>query len=302
MRNNPSRISSRIYEEEKDFQIIINLMTAIRPPKHLNDYPVKIDIEENLAFAVVRANTRLWFDNRQPIAWAYVDEFNNLWWEFDKRYEELIDAQIVEWGESCVRKTIRENELTTLDTSCREDYAERITFLKRYGFRQTENITIMMVRDLFESIRGAKLPPGFMIRPIAGSNEAEAVAKMHRAAFGTDYMTTENRLAIMNTSEYDPSLDLIVIAPDGAIVANCICLVNPQEKSGSTDPVAAHPRYQNMGLARALLTTGMELLKAHGMLSARLGTSDDNIAMQRAAEAVGFKVEYRKIWFAKKAY
>jgi hypothetical protein len=54
-----------------------------------------------------------------------------------------------------------------------------------------------------------------------------------------------------------------------------------------------------MGLARALLLAGLRLLKEHGMTSAHLGTSGDNVVMQRTAEAVGFIVEYKTIWFSK---
>ena len=294
-----NQISSQIYKDKKDFQVIIDLLGKNRSPEHLNDYPAKVDIEEDLASAEVGANTRLWFDDNQPIAWAYVDNFHNLRWELDSRYGELIGGQIVDWGEACIRKMLVNGQSTTLNASCREDYAERITFLHRYGFRETEDISITMVRDLSEPIPEPNLPPGFIIRPIAGIQEAKSVAAMHRAAFGTEYMTTENRLAIMNTSEYNSSLDLVVIAPDGMIAANCICSVNQQEKSGSTDPIATHPRYQRMGLAHALLLTGLHLLKEHGMASAHLGTGGDNIAMQKTAESVGFRLEYKTIWFSK---
>ena len=293
-------ISSRLYEDEKDVRLIVDLITKVRSPEHLHDYPVKVDIEENLASAAVRANTRLWFDGGHPIGWAYVDEFNNLWWEMDTRYEELLGAQIIEWGEGCIRKTLSHRKLTTLDASCREDYVKRIAFLKKFGFQQTEGSTIRMIRDLSKPIAEPKLPQGFVIRPIAGIQEVKAVAAMHRAAFGTDYMTTENRLIIMNTSEYDPSLDLIVLAPGGAIAANCICSVNEVSKIGNTDPIETHPNYQRMGLARALLLTGLGTLKERGMVIAQLGTSSDNIAMQRTAESVGFVVKYKTIWFARR--
>ena len=156
-----------------------------------------------------------------------------------------------------------------------------------------------MMRPLSEPIPSPVLPPGFIIRPIKGKEEADAVAAMHRAAFGTDYMTTENRLAIMSTSEYDPSLDLLAIAPGGEIAAYCSCSVKEGEKRGLTDPIATHPKYQHMGLARALILTGMELLKERGMESAHLGTSGENIAMQKAAAAVGFRVEHQTLWYSK---
>ncbi|MBN2119356.1 MAG: GNAT family N-acetyltransferase [Anaerolineales bacterium] len=291
-------ISTRVYSDEKDFQTMVDLIAKVRPPGHLNDYPVKVDLEENLASEAVRANTRLWFDGDQPIGWASVDDGNNLHWELDQRYEEALGAQIVEWGEACIRKILGKGEATTLDASCREDYAARIAFLKRHGFQQTEGMSVHLVRDLSKPTPEPKLPPGFTIRPLAGTHEAEAVAAMHRLAFGTDYMTTENRLAIMNTSEYDLSLDLVVIAPDGTIVANCICSIE-QEKNGFTDPVATHPRYQGMGLGRALLARGMQLLKEHGAQSAQFGTRDDNLAMQKAGASVGFTIEHKTIWLSK---
>ncbi|HMX20682.1 MAG TPA: hypothetical protein PKC52_15580, partial [Anaerolineales bacterium] len=53
------------------------------------------------------------------------------------------------------------------------------------------------------------------------------------------------------------------------------------------------------GLAKALLLKGMQLLKERGMKSASLGTNGDNIAMQRTAEAVGFRLEHKTLWFEK---
>lgn len=294
-----NQIKSRSHQDEKDLQIILDLLTRVRPADHLNDYPVKVDIEENLASEAVRTNTRLWFDEGKPVAWVYVDDFNNLRWELDTKYEEVLGAELVAWGEDCIRKTLAENEPATLDASCREDYAERISFLNRHGFQQSDDTSIYLMRDLSKPIPKPELPQGFVIRPIKGTEEAEAVASTHRAAFGTEYMTSENRLAIMNTSEYDPSLDLLVVAPDGIVAAYCTCSVNDQTKVGFTDPVATHPHYQRKGLARALLLTGMKLLKERGMESAHLGTSGDNIAMQRTAESVGFLVEYRTLWFSK---
>jgi mycothiol synthase len=295
-------ISSRTYKDETDMQVMLDLVAKTRPAKHINDYPVKVDIEENLASAVVRSNTRLWFENSQPVAWAYVDLFNNLRWEVESQLGEIIGAEIVEWGQSCIRKTLAENQSAMLDASCSEDSSERISFLIKHGFSQTQDTTVHLVRYLCEPIPDPLLPAGFIIRPIQGKEEAEAVAASHRAAFGTEHMTTESRLVIMNTSDYDSSLDLVVIAPDGTIAGNCICSVNEKQKKGFTDPLSVHPTFQCMGLARSLLFSGMRMLKERGMESAHLGTSGYNTAMQKTAESAGFKVEYRTIWFSKEIY
>ena len=79
---------------------MLDLMNKIRPASHANDFPVKVNIEENLAVEEIRANTRLWFDGSQPIGWAYVDDLHNLHWELEKQYSEPVGAEMVEWGES----------------------------------------------------------------------------------------------------------------------------------------------------------------------------------------------------------
>ena len=292
-------MTSRDYEGEKDFQAILDLTASVRPVQHRNDYPGQVDLEEAFATVIVPKNTRLWFDEGYLAAWAYVDGYNNLIWELNAQYTGQLGAEIVEWGEECVRRNLSSVEKGALYANCRDSYMERIAFLKGHGFDQLKDTTITLTRQLSGALPDPLLPAGFIIRPILGKQEADAVAAMHRAAFGTDYMTTENRLIIMSTSGYDPSLDLVVIAPDGSIAANCICSVNLQDRIGFTDPVSAHPRFQGMGLVRALLLTGLRLLKERGMTHARLGTSGDNIRMQRSAEAVGFKVEYKTLWFSK---
>jgi len=294
-----SHITSRDYEGQKDFQAILDFTVRVRPPEHRNDYPGRVDLEEAFASVIVPKNTRIWFDDDSLIAWAYADGYNNLLWELDQHHAGQLGAEIMQWGETCVRRNLSNAEEGTLYANCREYYTERLAFLKQLGFNQLQDTTVTLIRDLAEVIPLPELPQGFAIRPVLGKQEAEAVAAMHRAAFGTDYMTTENRLIIMSTSGYDPSLDLVVAAPDGSIAANCICSVNQQERIGFTDPVSAHPRFQGMGLVRALLLTGMRLLKERGMNRARLGTSGNNIRMQRSAESVGFKVEYKTIWFSK---
>jgi ribosomal protein S18 acetylase RimI-like enzyme len=294
-------ITSRLYEGEKDFQTMLDLLNKIRPASQINDYPTKTSLEENLANEEVRANTKLWFDGSQPIGWACVDDSHNLLWELEKQYTEPVGAEMVAWGVDCIRKNLAVGEISTLDASCREDFNERLDFLSRHGFCQTEIVTVHMKRHLRKAdiIPGPELPQGFQIRSVKGVEEAEAIASTHRAAFGTEYMTTENRLVIMNTSDYDPTLDLVVVAPDGTIAAYCTCSVNEQEKEGNTDPVATHPNYQHKGLAKALLLKGMQMLKERGMESANLGTRGDNIAMQKTAEAVGFFLAQRVFWFEK---
>ena len=69
-------------------------------------------------------------------------------------------------------------------------------------------MTLHLSRSLTEPIPPIKLPPGFSIRPVAGEGEADALAALYHAAYGTDKMTAGDVLAIMRTSSYDRELDL----------------------------------------------------------------------------------------------
>ena len=71
------------------------------------------------------------------------------------------------------------------------------------------------------------------------------------------------------------------------------------DNEGYTDPVATHPAFQRRGLARALLLTGLQLLKQRGVDTAVLSTWGENTAMQQTAKSVGFGVQSTTILFAK---
>jgi GNAT superfamily N-acetyltransferase len=149
-----------------------------------------------------------------------------------------------------------------------------------------------------------QLPAGFTIRHAAGEHEVEQLVESHRAAFGTENMTVAYRLAMMRVPEYDPHLDLLAVGPDGRLAAFCFGYISQAENRlsrqqvGWLDPVGTRPEFRRQGLARALLLTGLQLLKQRGMESVATGMSEENIAMRRTAEAVGFAVDATTVWFS----
>jgi len=287
---------------------MLDLLVAVRSADRITDYPSMVDLHELLALQQVQENTRLWFGaNDRLVAFAFVDQYDNLRFEIDHQAAGPgIDAQIVAWGIECLRRTVQEGDAPrTLDASCRDDDAERIALLERHGFVRQPQRSLRMLRSLHEPIPALQLPQGFALRHEAGEHEVEALVELHRAAFGSERMTVEERLAMMRVPGYDPELDLLVSAPDGRLAAYCLCAISQEEnersgrKEGATDPVATHPIYRRRGLAKALLLAGLRKLQQRGMDTATLGTSSDNVAMQRTAQAVGFRTQSATLWFAR---
>jgi mycothiol synthase len=300
---------SRRYSGTKDLQSIIDLLVAVRPADRITDYPSVVDLRERLALSKVQDNTRLWFDtNDRMVGFAFVDyPYNSFYFEFDQlAAHPSIESEIVIWGVECIRRAMQEmGKSLTLRGGCRDDDAGRIALLERHGFVRQEKRSLKMVRSLDMPIPRPRLPAGFSLRHAAGEQEVKALVALHRAAFGTENMTVKERLAMMRVPEYDAELDLLVIAPDGRFAAYCMCSISQEENKrtgrneGYTDPIATHPDFQQQGLARALLLTGFHKLKQRGIDAAVLGTSSENIAMQRTAKAAGFRVQFTKVWFSK---
>ncbi|MEW5871807.1 MAG: GNAT family N-acetyltransferase [Chloroflexota bacterium] len=301
-------LSSRLYAGEHDLQTLINLLLAVRPPQWVADPPGVVDLREILSLSETQADTRLWHtQDGKLVAFAIVDAYNNLIFELDPRAAgPEMEAEIVGWGETCIRRRMQASgEQITLDASCREDNPERLSFLERHGFERLSQCSLHYARPLGDVIPEPTLPPGFTIRPSGGVDEVEAWVALHRAAFGTDHMTVEERLAMLQAVEYELQTDLVVVAPDGRLAAYCMVQISQEENQrtgrneGFTDPVACHPDYQKRGLGRALLLRGMHLLRERGIDTAVLATSSENAAMQALAASVGFEVTEARLWFAK---
>ncbi len=270
-----------------------NLLTSV-------DNPNVVDFDEKIQLDSIKVNTQLWYQDNHLLAFAFVDPYNNLCFEVDSKYPlETCFSDIVAWGVACMQKRNADSgKQETLDASCFAINKTRVNLLREFGFELDTIRSFSYERDLAKPITNTLLPTGFTFSHIKGEHQVEQLVTLHRAAFRTQYMTVEERLAIMRTSNYEMTLDLLVLAPNGSFAAYCTCEVENEDK-GSTDPIAVHPSYQAKGIGKAILTKGLEALKAKHISKVYLGTSSRNTAMMQLAESVGFRVVSEKLWFAK---
>lgn len=300
------------YQNESDLQAMTDLLAVSRPPDRQDEHPSASSLTEMLSVPAQRDGVRLWRDAEARLAaYALVDvRYCNLYWEIHPAAAGLgLEDEIIRWASQYLPQGRQAWGLSadqvTLDASCRSDDSDRIGLLESHGFQMLPERSLHLVRRLAEPIPAPQVPPGFAIRPAAGEQEIEALVALHRAAFGTENLSSDDRLSWMRTPDYDPDLDLVAVAPDSRLAAYCFCGISREDNArtgrneGFTDPVATHPDFQRRGLARALLLTGMRLLRERGMDWAVLGTLSDNVAMQRAAQAVGFHVAWERLWYAR---
>jgi ribosomal protein S18 acetylase RimI-like enzyme len=305
-------LTSSPYQDESDLQAIIDLLAVSRPASRQSQHPSASSLAEMLSVPAHRAGVRLWRDADGRLAgYALVDvRYCNLYWDIHPGATGLgLVRDSIAWASQYLPQGRRawglSTEDLTLDASCRSDDHERIALLESHGFRALPDRSLHLRRRLAEPIPIPQLPPGFSIRPAAGEQEVDALVDLHRAALATENLSVDDRLSWMRTPDYDPNLDLVAVAPDGRLAAYCFCGIDREGNAGTgrnegfTDPVATHPDFQRLGLATALLLHGMRLLRDQGVDWAVLGTLNDNIAMQRTAQAVGFQVAWESQWFSR---
>ena len=300
------KITKRLYTNQADLEKMIEL-TKKRPLSHILDFPSILDLQEMMGTAARQANTVLWeTEVDELIGFAILDKYEQsayLIMEIEPEQGAEFGNEMIAWGVERLRPLPPKRY--ELIASVREDDTDKSTLLLQNGFVQQTWGSVSLERPLQNPIPKPQIPVGFTIRSLAGEDEVPAWVAMHQAAFGTQNMTIDERLAMMHTPDYDPALDLVVEAPNGELAAYCNCIISSAEnevsgrKLGYTDPVATHPRYRRQGLATALILHGLQLLHARGIQTASLGTSSRNNAMQKTAEATGFCVVRKKNFFAK---
>lgn len=299
-----THFTSRLIQDASDVVRMLDLVRA-RPAERATHYPTVTDLPGILAVPQTLAGLRLWFAGGERLcAFALVDSFATLRCEVDWRVATpALELAVVGWGVD--RHRLHAGPGAQLYATCHETDLSSHAFLLRHGFAPLDERILHMARPLVAPLPPAPLPPGYRLRRSGGLAEAAELAALHRAAFGTPHMTAERMQTAMRAPGYDPATDLVALAPDGRLAAYARATVHHEENQLSgrndctTDLFATHPAHRRRGLARALLAELLGLLQPGGYARATLNTSSTNLAMQRAATALGFRVDGQTLRFSR---
>ncbi|GAP12713.1 acetyltransferases [Longilinea arvoryzae] len=300
-------IHSRPYRHPDDLPALIRLTKDLRAAGQ-RVYPIAADLYEELDDPAAQVSARLWEAGNRLLGFAYISRWQNMvdaFWA--DAFSPAVQAEMMGWLVQAARqRNPARGEMLTLDASALEEDRSRLDLLERFGFLRQAESSLLMACSLGCPLPEPELPPGFHIRPMGGAAELEAYVALHRSAFGTENMSIDYRRSIMNAPDYLADLDLVAMAPDGTLAAFCMGQIFGDDvpraggkKEGWTDPVGVHPAYRRQGLARALILTGMHRLRERGIDTALLGASSANVAMQRVAERIGFRVASNTLFYSK---
>jgi predicted N-acetyltransferase YhbS len=134
----------------------------------------------------------------------------------------------------------------------------------------------------------AELPAGFAVASMAEGGDAARRAECIGRGFGhadpRDWSTPAHYRELLRAPDYDPSLDLHVIAPDGRYVSIALLWHDQHNHVGLLEPVATHPDFRRQGLGRAVIYEGIRRVAARGATQVWVGSD------QLFYRAIGFRV------------
>jgi ribosomal protein S18 acetylase RimI-like enzyme len=307
-RGAPTPVISRRYEGLADLPPLLafaSACTAARSPLASSWHPGDI-VWELQARADRPQPAQFWIGARGVEALAWLFDDGEAWIEALPTAEHLT-PEAVAWVEAAWRARGENAASATLKIRAYASDARRIAALEALGYRRAEQAGVNFRMSLEGPLPQAQAPPRVTVCDSVGVDPALR-AGAHRAAWdhlehlGIDAQSrfsTEAYLSLAALPVYDPSLDMLAVAPDGAFIASCIAWADGESGVGVFEPVGVAAPWRGQRLARLVMLEALRRLQARGLREARVGTAAFNHPAIAAYLACGFEQVDESWWWAK---
>ena len=214
-------------------------------------------------------------------------------------------AAIIEQSDNAFRLL---SEHDVWRTACHEGKSAEIELLEQSGYVTDRVDEVYMVRSLDMPIEPASWPVGFDVDLLDVSDAAllreRGLAQID--AFSDGAPTDDGRAWIarglpLQVSYGRPHVEPMVVATDrgGTINAFADVFFDRVNLIGEFEPVGTRRAAQRKGLAKAVMSRGLQEMVAAGMRTAVVRTGHDNAAAIAAYQSMGFVVQDRLLSFRK---
>jgi mycothiol synthase len=303
-------LTSRLYQAETDLESMLDMLMQAR--WRTDDWHYAHVGELLFAFFMVachleaKEHIRLWHDDGQLVGYAILGEDPSLDFQVLPGYEwRGIEAEAMAWTKARLAELRQRDQKQwggRLVSGSRQDNPQRIVFLEQHGFRLGGEFSeVNMIRSLDEPIPEAKIPAGCHVRAVETAeipNRAVAQRDVWQP-WTVGNVTDDDYTAFMRLPGYHRDLDIVAVAPDGAIAAYVNGWIDPVNRIGDFGPVGARPAYRRQGLTRAVLLEGLRRMRARGMDRVCVSTGVSNTPARSLYESVGFQIVNRYLEYVR---
>jgi GNAT superfamily N-acetyltransferase len=162
---------------------------------------------------------------------------------------------------------VRDLGSVAVEFPVRDDNAVAVRELAGGGFRLGEERLVSCWLEAGRRPPVSALPPGYRLR-----SRAEILDSPH-------HLIPRNGSAVAQRLEmcslYRQDLDLLVEAPDGQVAGYGLFWADPVTQVGLVEPMRTEEAHQRRGIARHILTTGLDRLAALGCERLKVGNDID---------------------------
>jgi GNAT superfamily N-acetyltransferase len=201
----------------------------------------------------------VWFDDVGPVAAAGLTAWEDTWQADVFTVPSIVKEEEV-WA--ATMEANAGHEVQSLRVLMREDDALLVDLARRSGFTMTDELsgTAWMDPD--------HRPPVARVDGFAVVDRQARVDRPH-PMIARNGERVEARLR--QCSLYDPTLDLAVLDADGRVAGYALFWFDRSTLVGLLEPMRVDDEYQRRGLARMLLTNGLDRLVRKGARRLKVG-------------------------------
>jgi GNAT superfamily N-acetyltransferase len=225
------------------------------------------------------ANQIFWLDDDTPAAAVIFTEWGGPWGcDTISATSDPSTVRDVVWpraleqidrlGSGSVEVIARDDDITLVDT------------LADAGFEPTGELTVATRMSAADRPEVSPLTDGFTLLPRSDTPQRAH----HMIGRNGDHVAA--RLA--ECPLYRAELDLAVYAPNGDVAGYGLFWADPVTGVGLVEPMRTEDAYQGLGLARHVLTSGLDKLAAHGCSTLKVSYIEGNDAARRLYLGAGF--------------
>lgn len=197
-----------------------------------------------------------------------------------------LDAALITWGERRLLDIAAASPHPggdVLQTSAAEPEAHKRQVLAAAGYRITQTHA-RMVRSLADPIEDHPLPSGLLIKPVTERDRRrvwEADVEAFRDHIGYAPPTEADYQEFLGRPHFDPALWKVAFDGD-AIAGQVLNFIDPSENDGAsrtrgwTEWISTQRQWRGRGVAKALITESLRMLRDMGLDEAALGVHTTN--------------------------
>lgn len=258
----------------------------------------------NLGDGSLEKGVFIWEDEGGQIAAVLNQEENgHAFLQVDPRWRSAaLEEEMVATAETHLARSNKEGQ-RRLVVWCHDDDPLRLEILAHRGYSRAPWSEYQRRQPLAEPIPDSRPAAGYVVRALGDGAELLERCYASGLAFHPDDVrfAVDNRRDptwyrhIQNAPLYRRDLDLVAVAPDGAIASFCTIWFDDVTRCGAFEPVGTVPEHQRRGLGKAVMTEGLRRLQRLGATMAYVASFAE--PAHRLYESVGFTAyEVQSAW------